>query len=66
MEEFAAAREMKVICGPTLLKRNGYFGNLFLTAYPSLSVEQIDLSVIDREPRGAIDANLDIGVSAFA
>jgi len=57
---FASMSGMKAIRGPTFFKRDGCFGNLLLTAHPCLSVRRIDLSVTNREPRGAIDVNLDI------
>ncbi|MGH7898284.1 MAG: endonuclease/exonuclease/phosphatase family protein, partial [Candidatus Binatia bacterium] len=36
-----------------------HFGNALLTRWPVRSIRQLDLSVPRREPRGAIDAELD-------
>lgn len=60
LDKFTSMNGMKAICGPTFCRRDGYFGNLLLTGYPCARIERIDLSVIDREPRGAIDVELDI------
>ena len=46
------------IAGPTLRRHHGQFGNALLTRRPVLGVRMLDLSVLGREPRGAIDADL--------
>jgi endonuclease/exonuclease/phosphatase family metal-dependent hydrolase len=51
---------LNVIPGPTMHRSDGHYGNVLLTAYSPLSVQPIDLSFPGREPRGAIDAELDI------
>jgi phospholipase D1/2 len=51
---------LHVIPGPTMHRSDGHYGNVLLTAYSPLSVRPIDLSFPGREPRGAIDAELDI------
>jgi endonuclease/exonuclease/phosphatase family metal-dependent hydrolase len=45
--------------GPTLLHRDGHYGNAVLTRLPLHSVRRIDLTVPGREPRGALDVTLD-------
>lgn len=49
---------LHAIPGPTLVRADGDYGNALLTRYAPLSVRHIDLSVKGREPRGAIDAQL--------
>lgn len=44
--------------GPTLLRGDAHYGNGLLTRLPVRSTRFIDLSLPDREPRGAIDAEL--------
>jgi len=56
----AAATGMRVVPGPTLQRRNGHYGNLLLTSGRVRSVRKLDLSVARREPRGAIDADVEI------
>ena len=40
--------------------RSGHYGNALLTRRPVLDVRHVDLTVYRREPRGAIDVDLDI------
>ena len=51
---------LTVIPGPTMQRSDGHYGNVLLTAYNPLTVRSIDLSFHGREPRGAIDAEVDI------
>ena len=51
---------LHVIPGPTMHRSDGHYGNVLLTAYSPLTVRPIDLSFPGREPRGAIDTELDI------
>jgi endonuclease/exonuclease/phosphatase family metal-dependent hydrolase len=48
------------VAGPTLLREDGQFGNALLTRVPTGEVRFVDLSITGREPRGAIDADLDL------
>jgi endonuclease/exonuclease/phosphatase family metal-dependent hydrolase len=48
------------VAGPTLLREDGHFGNALLTRVPTGEVRFVDLSITGREPRGAIDADLDL------
>lgn len=52
---------MHLILGPTLLRGENHFGNVLLTRHPAVRVDRIDLSVQAREPRGAIDVDVDVG-----
>jgi endonuclease/exonuclease/phosphatase family metal-dependent hydrolase len=47
--------------GPTRPCRRGPFGNAILTRWPVVAVRRIDLSIPDREARGALDVDLDVG-----
>jgi endonuclease/exonuclease/phosphatase family metal-dependent hydrolase len=47
------------IAGPTLERRSSPFGNAVLTRWPVRAVRRIDLSVFGREPRGALDLDVD-------
>lgn len=53
--------DLKAVAGPTMRRRDSDFGNVLLTRYKILEVRNVDLSVSRREPRGAIDVDLDIG-----
>jgi endonuclease/exonuclease/phosphatase family metal-dependent hydrolase len=57
------AREtgLKAVAGPTLRRSDVDYGNVLLTRHKILEVRNIDLSVPRREPRGAIDVDLEIG-----
>ena len=52
----ARATDMRAIAGPTLADGRARYGNALLTRLELKRVEQIDLSVSGREPRGAIKA----------
>lgn len=60
MDYLAHATGMEAVAGHTISRHTGHFGNVLLTRHPILSVRQVDLSVPAREPRGLIDAELDI------
>ncbi len=59
-EYLAASTGFGVVPGPTLLSHRAQYGNVLLTRHPVTAVRKIDLSVAGREPRGAIDADLDV------
>lgn len=58
----AQATGMRAVAGPTLADGRTRYGNALLTRLELESVEQIDLSVSGREPRGAIEAVIKSGV----
>lgn len=51
---------MHSMAGPTLVSTRGHCGNALLSRWPILAARKIDLSVTRREPRGAIDADLEV------
>jgi endonuclease/exonuclease/phosphatase family metal-dependent hydrolase len=51
---------MEFIEGPTLNKGDGVYGNGLLTKLPIISVHRLDLSVDGREPRGALNLELEL------
>jgi endonuclease/exonuclease/phosphatase family metal-dependent hydrolase len=61
LEYLAMTTRMEGIAGPTLQRRVGHYGNALLTRFPVLAVRKLDLSVPGREPRGALDVDLDTG-----
>ena len=64
MNYLAAITGFQAVPGPSLERRNGHYGNGLLTSYKVLTVEKLDLSYPGREPRGAIDVDLEIGGEA--
>jgi endonuclease/exonuclease/phosphatase family metal-dependent hydrolase len=61
MELLAHTVGLHAISGPTLERRGGHYGNALLTRLPVLDVRKLDLTVYRREPRGALDVDLDAG-----
>jgi endonuclease/exonuclease/phosphatase family metal-dependent hydrolase len=51
---------MHAVAGPAVERRSGHYGNVLLTSCKVLAVHKVDLSYRSREPRGAIDADLEI------
>jgi phospholipase D1/2 len=47
--------------GPTMERPDGRYGNALLTKIPPREIRHIDLSMPEREPRGAIDAEFEYG-----
>jgi endonuclease/exonuclease/phosphatase family metal-dependent hydrolase len=60
MKYLADATGLVAIPGPTITKHNSEYGNVLLSRYPVTGVRRLDISVPGREPRGAIDAALEI------
>jgi endonuclease/exonuclease/phosphatase family metal-dependent hydrolase len=54
------ATQMEALAGHTLVRREGHFGNALLTRRPVLAVRRHVLSFGSREPRGALDVDLDV------
>jgi endonuclease/exonuclease/phosphatase family metal-dependent hydrolase len=48
------------IVGPTIERSDGHYGNLLLTTHAAVDVQHVDLTVPGLEPRGAIDAHMQI------
>jgi endonuclease/exonuclease/phosphatase family metal-dependent hydrolase len=60
MDYLAQATGLKAVPGPTIRRAGSEYGNVLLTSHPIIKIRLVDLSVVGREPRGAIDATLDI------
>lgn len=60
VDRLLRATGLQALHGPTLLRRDGHYGNLLLTRWPALQVRRWNLSVPGREPRGALDVDLDV------
>jgi endonuclease/exonuclease/phosphatase family metal-dependent hydrolase len=58
MEYLASTLGHHAIAGPTLLRHDGHYGNALLTRRPVLDVRHLDLTVYRREPRAALDVDL--------
>ncbi len=54
------AGELHFVAGPTLRRRSVTTGNAVLSRYPVVDKRWVDLSVTRREPRGALDLDLDV------
>jgi endonuclease/exonuclease/phosphatase family metal-dependent hydrolase len=52
---------LHAVAGPTLDTPQRRYGNAVLTRYPVRAVRNLDLSFGSREPRGALDADIDCG-----
>ncbi len=59
----AAETGMRAIAGTTLLRRDGHYGNALLTRCEIKATQLVDLSFRNREPRGAIAADLQLNAS---
>jgi endonuclease/exonuclease/phosphatase family metal-dependent hydrolase len=56
----ADAAGMVAVAGPTMVRPTGHYGNALLTRKPTSTVRHVDLSVRGKEPRGAIDVDMQI------
>ena len=65
LDFLAAATGMKDVPGPTLLHAQGDYGNALLTRGEMRSVRRVDLNFRSREPRGAIDVEMDLDGSSL-
>ena len=59
LEYLRQACRLNAIAGPTLVTKRGDYGNAILTRFRTVDVRRLDLSVPRREPRGALDVDLD-------
>jgi endonuclease/exonuclease/phosphatase family metal-dependent hydrolase len=55
---FAKETKLRAIAGPTLLRHTEHYGNAVLTRCTEQEIRRVDLSQPGREPRGAIDLDL--------
>jgi len=60
LDFLADATGLRAIASPTLYHHDGHYGNALLTNATILVVRPFDLSVPGREPRGGIDAEINI------
>lgn len=58
LDELARKTGYTPVAGPTLFRADGHYGNALLTRLAIRRVDRLDLSVVGREARGAIDAKL--------
>jgi len=61
LDYLAEATGLTAVPGPTVLSERSEYGNALLTRVPVHEVRRHDLSVRGFEPRGAVDASLDLG-----
>jgi endonuclease/exonuclease/phosphatase family metal-dependent hydrolase len=54
---------LQAVPGMRLVKRTGEYGNAVLTRFPITAIRRHDLSYSRREPRGAVDVELDVAGS---
>lgn len=60
LEFLARETGMQAIAGVTILRHDGDYGNALLTRLPVLEVRRHDFSFRKREPRGALDVDLQL------
>jgi endonuclease/exonuclease/phosphatase family metal-dependent hydrolase len=60
LDYLAHATGMEALAGSTILRHDGDYGNALLTRRPVLAVRRHDISFASREPRGALDVDLDV------
>jgi len=56
----AEATGMTVVSGPTMRRATASYGNLLLSRHPVVAVRRHDMSTHEREPRGALDVDLEV------
>lgn len=61
LSRLEAETGMTALAGPTLFNPDHQYGNALLTRLPIAAVRRIDLSQPGREPRGALDVDLEMG-----
>ncbi|HEY2987843.1 MAG TPA: endonuclease/exonuclease/phosphatase family protein [Candidatus Binatia bacterium] len=64
MNYLASCCGLRAVPGRFLMRKSGEYGNVLLTRFKILNVERLDLTMPGREPRGAIDADVEIGGDA--
>ena len=60
LQFLADAAGARAIAGPTLLEAKGRYGNALLSRVAPRLVQRVDISVPGREPRGMMQATLDL------
>jgi endonuclease/exonuclease/phosphatase family metal-dependent hydrolase len=52
--------DLHPVAGPTMFRAGGHYGNAVLTGRRAAAVRHVSLSVAGREPRGAVDVDLEV------
>lgn len=60
LERLARETAMEAIAGYTIVSSEGTFGNAVLTRRPVLAIRRHDFSYLSREPRGALEVDIDV------
>ena len=60
LDHLADSMDMRPVAGLRIIKHLGEYGNALLTRHPVISVRRHDLSYSRREPRGALEVDLDV------
>lgn len=60
MNYLSTVTGLQAVAGPAVERRNGHYGNVLLTSCKVLALNKLNLSYRAREPRGAIDADIEI------
>lgn len=60
LDFLARATGMQAVAGLRIVRHSGHYGNALLTRHPVLAVRRHDLSFSWREPRGALDVDLEV------
>lgn len=60
LDYMAFMLKVNAIAGPCIREDHGHYGNALLTRLPVTDVRSIDLSVQGREPRGALDIDVNV------
>ena len=60
LDVLAQETGMEAVAGHTVVHPQGAFGNALLSRRPVLSVQRHDFSYLSREPRGALEVDIDV------
>lgn len=61
LDYLADATQMAPIAGNTIIHHQGSYGNALLTRHPVVAIRRHDLSYLSREPRGALEVDIEVG-----
>lgn len=64
LEYLGESTQARVVEGVTFQDERGHYGNAVLSRVPITGVQRHDISVAGREPRGAIELNLEVNGTA--
>jgi endonuclease/exonuclease/phosphatase family metal-dependent hydrolase len=60
LDYLARVLGLTALAGPTIIRHDSQYGNALLTSRRILAVREVDLTVYRREPRGALDVDLEV------